>query len=80
MVKKQYLENSIEIFRGSEVKITTERKKNIYEQQLEVKILIVKSLVDKWIDQQKFNKLQSLNCNQLIQSLLVDFEGKHTIK
>ena len=29
VVKGQYLENAIEIFKGSEVKITTERKKHL---------------------------------------------------
>ena len=38
VVKEQCLENAIETFRGSEIKITTEGK-NIQEQQLETKIL-----------------------------------------
>ena len=53
MVKEQYLENAIETFRGSEVKITTEGKKHLGVAigSEDFNASYVKSLVDNWINQ-----------------------------
>ena len=78
VVKEQYLENTIETFRGSEVKITAEGKKHLGAAigREDFKASYTKSLVDNWIYQLNliYQKLQSLNRNQLIQPLLVDLK------
>ena len=53
VIKEQYLENALETFRGSEVKIITEEKKYLGAAigSEDLKASYVKLLVDNWIDQ-----------------------------
>ena len=77
MVKEKHLENAIETFRGSKVKITSEGKKHLGTAigSKDFKASYVKSIVDNRIDQLNLvSKIRSLNRSHLIQSLLVDLK------
>ena len=77
MVTEQHLENAIETFRGSEVKITTEGKKHLGAAigSEDFKASYVKSLVDNWINQLKLLlKFAEPEYNQLVQPLLEDLK------
>ena len=81
MVKKQYLENTIEIFRGIEVKIITEGKKHLGATILseDCNASYVKSLVDNWIDQLKLlSKIAKSEPRSAYSAFIGGFKGKLT--
>ena len=82
MVKEQYLENAIETFRGSEVKITTEGKKHLRAAigSKSFKALYVKLLVDNWIDQlmKLLSKITECIPQSAYSTLVGGFKGKLT--
>ena len=81
VVKEQYLENAIETFRGSEVKMTAKGKKHLGAAigSEDFKASYVKSLVDNWIYQLKLlSKIAEFEPQSAYSAFAGGFKGKLT--